>query len=53
VEVYINYLRPKLGRKAAGGGDGQSVVRTVRGEGSVLGAPAFASGLVRGCVAYA
>jgi DNA-binding response OmpR family regulator len=53
VEVYINYLRKKLGRKAAGGRDGQSVIRTVRGEGYVLGGPGFSSGLARGCVADA
>ncbi len=33
VEVYINYLRKKLGRLGAGG---KSVIRTVRGEGYVL-----------------
>jgi len=43
VEVYINYLRRKLGRlgsKAAGGAvraNSQSVIRTVRGQGYVLG----------------
>lgn len=38
VEVYINYLRKKLGRGAgrATSGD-QSVIRTVRGEGYLLG----------------
>jgi DNA-binding response OmpR family regulator len=44
VEVYINYLRRKLGRRLGpklGGGamraNCQSVIRTVRGEGYVLG----------------
>jgi DNA-binding response OmpR family regulator len=36
VEVYINYLRKKLGRLGAERG-GKSVIRTVRGEGYVLG----------------
>jgi len=36
VEVYINYLRKKLGTKPAG-----SVIRTVRGEGYRLEAPAI------------
>jgi DNA-binding response OmpR family regulator len=36
VEVYINYLRKKLGRLGAAG-SGKSVIRTVRGEGYVLG----------------
>ena len=40
VEVYINYLRKKLGRmpgtKQAGS---QSVIRTMRGQGYILGAP--------------
>jgi len=35
VEVYINYLRKKLGAAERGG---KSVIRTVRGEGYVLGA---------------
>lgn len=35
VEVYINYLRKKLGPVRAGR---QSVIRTVRGEGYLLGA---------------
>jgi DNA-binding response OmpR family regulator len=43
VEVYINYLRKKLGRnstasRGASGGR-HSVIRTVRGEGYLLGAP--------------
>ena len=44
VEVYINYLRKKLGRnpgasRGASGGR-HSVIRTVRGEGYLLDAPA-------------
>jgi DNA-binding response OmpR family regulator len=38
VEVYINYLRKKLARLATDDGCGRSVIRTVRGEGYVLGA---------------
>jgi DNA-binding winged helix-turn-helix (wHTH) protein len=43
VEVYINYLRKKLGRnstasRGASGGR-HSVIRTVRGEGYLLDAP--------------
>jgi DNA-binding response OmpR family regulator len=37
VEVYINYLRKKLGRLGVGSLGGKSVIRTVRGEGYVLG----------------
>jgi DNA-binding response OmpR family regulator len=37
VEVYINYLRNKLGRLGAGERGARSVIRTVRGEGYVLG----------------
>jgi DNA-binding response OmpR family regulator len=43
VEVYINYLRKKLGRKPGapqGASGGRwSVIRTVRGEGYLLGSP--------------
>jgi DNA-binding response OmpR family regulator len=42
VEVYINYLRKKLGRLGAAG-YGKSVIRTVRGEGYVLGVGASLS----------
>lgn len=42
VEVYINYLRKKLGRNAVSSqnssADCHSVIRTVRGEGYLLGA---------------
>lgn len=40
VEVYINYLRKKLGRGVPGGGraEGRSTIRTVRGEGYLLDA---------------
>jgi DNA-binding response OmpR family regulator len=42
VDVYINYLRKKLGRAAGRangtGSAGRSVIRTVRGEGYLLGA---------------
>jgi hypothetical protein len=42
VEVYINYLRKKLGRNAVASqnpsADCHSVIRTVRGEGYLLGA---------------
>ena len=43
VEVYINYLRKKLGRNAAvsrsSGGGRRSVIRTVRGKGYLLEPP--------------
>jgi DNA-binding response OmpR family regulator len=38
VEVYINYLRKKLGQKLGQGSGRESVIRTVRGEGYVLDA---------------
>ena len=38
VAVYIIYLRKKLGRLGVGNLGGKSVIRTVRGEGYVLGA---------------
>jgi DNA-binding response OmpR family regulator len=37
VEVYINYLRRKLGQRRDAGAMGEAVIRTVRGEGYVLG----------------
>jgi DNA-binding response OmpR family regulator len=37
VEVYINYLRKKLGTLGSAACGGRSVIRTVRGEGYVLG----------------
>jgi DNA-binding response OmpR family regulator len=37
VEVYINYLRKKLGRLGLAESASKSVIRTVRGEGYVLG----------------
>ena len=42
VEVYINYLRKKLGRGVPGAGhaQGRSTIRTVRGEGYLLDAEA-------------
>jgi DNA-binding response OmpR family regulator len=42
VEVYINYLRKKLGTLGSAAYGGKSVIRTVRGEGYVLGGAADA-----------
>jgi len=37
VDVYINYLRKKLGAGSVGNGEGYSVIETVRGEGYQMG----------------
>ena len=54
VEVYINYLRRKLGQTRLHGSGLECVIRTVRGEGYVLArgglAPALWTGLARNAV---
>jgi hypothetical protein len=37
VDVYVNYLRKKLGAAATGFGRAETVIETVRGEGYMLG----------------
>ena len=37
VDVYVNYLRKKLGAASAEGDEGGSVIETVRGEGYRMG----------------